>query len=268
MVSQVHLVTGAGGGIGLALVDALDRAGHTVWATDQHVEPLQAQASARGWSSRVRCRALDVRHSAGWDVLLEEVLLTSKGLDVVYHLAGVLRPGWLGAIDEAAIRLHVDVNIVGAMLAVSQPARHMTRGAHIVLVSSLAGLAPVPGLALYSASKFAVRGFGLSVASELARRGIAMTVVCPDAVETPMLELQRGREEAELTFSGPRALTATEVAAVLSGRVLRDRPLELALPASRGALARLGGAAPRLAMRLEGALRWVGRRSKHQKGPG
>jgi NAD(P)-dependent dehydrogenase (short-subunit alcohol dehydrogenase family) len=72
--------------------------------------------------------------------------------------------------------------------------------------ASPAAFAPVPGLSLYAASKFAVRGFSLAAAQELRRHGVFVTVVCPDAVRTPMLALQRDYPEAALTFSGPRTL--------------------------------------------------------------
>ena len=53
---------------------------------------------------------------------------------------------------------------------------------HIVNVASMAAFAPVPGLSLYSASKYAVRAFSLAAAIELREHGVAVTVVCPDAV--------------------------------------------------------------------------------------
>lgn len=136
------------------------------------------------------------------------------------------------------------------------------RGGHVVNVASLAALAPIPGLALYSASKHAVRAFSIAAAEELAPAGIAVTVVCPDAVATPMLDIQVDDPSAALTFSGGRVLTAGEVAELLAGRVLDERPIEIALPASRAWLARAASLAPGLAAWLRP---WLERRGRERQ---
>jgi 3-oxoacyl-[acyl-carrier protein] reductase len=117
-------------------------------------------------------------------------------------------------------------------------------------MASLAAHCPVPGLALYAASKFAVRGFSLAAALELRPRGVFVSIVCPDAVQTPMLDLQLEYPEAALSFSGPRPLTVQEVTRVIVEKVLPNRPLEVLIPRSRGALARAVSVWPGLALRL------------------
>jgi 3-oxoacyl-[acyl-carrier protein] reductase len=128
------------------------------------------------------------------------------------------------------------------------------RAGHIVNMGSLAALAPVPGISLYSASKFAVRGFSLAAAEELRPHGVFVTVVCPDAVRTPMLDLQVGYKEAALTFSGPRALTVEEIGDVILRDVLVRRPREAIVPRTRGWLAKLASLAPDLAAVLRPGL--------------
>ena len=71
-----------------------------------------------------------------------------------------------------------------------------------------------------------------------------------DAVATPMLDQQMGRDEAALTFSGRRPLTTAEVVDAVIHRALVKRPLEMALPVDRGLLARAGGIAPAVAQKL------------------
>ncbi len=141
----------------------------------------------------------------------------------------------------------------GTVLGTRAAARRMVPAGkgHIVNFGSLASLAPVPGLCLYTASKFAVRGFSLAAATELARHGVAVTLVMPDAVQTPMLDLQLEYEEAAMTFSGDRPLTVEDIERVLVERVLPKRPMELTIPLSRGSLARFANAAPEMS-------RWLG----------
>src|SRR6185295_6401487 len=101
---------------------------------------------------------------------------------------------------------------------------------HIVNIGSLASLSPVPGLSLYVASKFAVRGFTLSAAMELREHGVSVTLIMPDAVETPMLDKQVAYKEAAMTFSGQRPLTVHDIERLIVDTVLPYKPLEAAIP--------------------------------------
>jgi 3-oxoacyl-[acyl-carrier protein] reductase len=173
-------------------------------------------------------------------------------LDVLLNVAGVLRPSHVHDHDAGDVDFHFDVNAKGVVHGTRAAAARMIEQGqgHIVNVSSLAGHCPVPGLALYAASKFAVRGFSLAAAFELRPRGVFVSVVCPDAVQTPMLDLQLHHPEAALTFSGARALTVQEVANVIVDDVLERKPLEVLIPRSRGVLARVISAWPGLALWL------------------
>ena len=176
------------------------------------------------------------------------------------NVAGYLKPAYTRDLTAKDLDLHLDVNVKGVVFGTRAAARRMVpagRG-HIINIGSLASLAPVPGLSLYSASKFAVRGFSLAAATELSRHGVAVTLIMPDAVQTPMLDLQLDYDEAALTFSGDRALTVEEIERVIVERVLPDRPMELTVPAGRGSLARIANAAPALSRWLAPVLRGKG----------
>jgi len=266
--SQRFLVTGAASGIGLAVARKLCAEGAKVLATDRDERALEL--ASRAWiGGEVLCRRLDVTEPSDWHDAVQVALEGWGGLDVLYNIAGFLTPGWVHEFDVRDIDRHLSVNVKGVMLGtryVAEPMR--ARGAgHIVNVASMAAYAPVPGLALYSASKYAVRAFSLAAATELRPTGVAVTVLCPDAVATPMLDKQRDYDEASLTFSAPRILTADEVANVLTGEVLRDRPLELALPRSRKWLARAADWVPEAATLLRPVIERVGRakRKAHRK---
>ena len=242
------LLTGAASGIWCAVAAKLLAAGAKVLATDRDPDAL-LKASAQ-WSGGELVRArLDVTEPKDWQAALEEAVRRFGGLDVLYNVAGFLSPGWVHEFDVSDIDRHLSVNVKGVMLGTRYGAAHMVqRGAgHIVNIASMAAYGPVPGLALYSATKYAVRAFSLAAAAELRPRGVAVTVVCPDAVATPMLDKQTEYDEANLVFSAPRILTAEEVANVLTDEVLRKRPLEVALPRARKWLARAADWAPEAA---------------------
>jgi NADP-dependent 3-hydroxy acid dehydrogenase YdfG len=252
-LSRVMVVTGAASGIGRHLVGLLAEAGHRLVAADLDRVRLREQARAAAWpESRVLLHAFDVRDATAWPAAIDLAFQTWRRLDVLLNVAGVLRPSNALTAPESDVDLHLDVNAKGVIHGTrAAAARMVAQGhGHIVNMASLAALAPVPGLSLYVASKFAVRGFSLSVAHELRPLGVDVSVVCPDAVRTPMLEPLVTSPEAALAFSGSRVLTVEEVGRVIVGRVLRKRPLEVILPRSRGLIAKAASLWPGLGLRL------------------
>lgn len=256
-------LTGCASGIGRHLTDVLAAQGHTVFATDLDEPAMRAHAEQSGlWpADRVHIRQLDVRDHLAWSTAFAEAVRTMGAVDVLINVAGFLLPGFVADVDADIVHRHFDVNTKGVVFGTQTAARHMLGrgGGHIVNIASLAALAPVPGICLYSASKYAVRGFSLAAAQELKPRGVDVTVVCPDAVQTPMLDLQIGYSEAAITFSGPRFLTVDDVVQAIVRRALPRRPLELHIPRSRALLARLADLFPRTGIWLRPFLDRKGR---------
>jgi 3-oxoacyl-[acyl-carrier protein] reductase len=252
-MSDVFLVTGCASGIGRHLTRALSSLGHQVMATDVNEAGLEAAARADGWQdARVARRRLDVREQGEWEGALAATLQRFGRCEVLLNVAGYLLPGWTTEIDAAQIDRHLDINVKGVMLGVRVVGAHFAAQGkgHVINIGSLASLAPVPGLSLYSASKYAVRGFTLAAAQELAPKGVKVSLVMPDAVQTPMLDLQVDYEQAAMTFSGPRPLTVEDIERAILDEVLPNAPLELAIPFSRGAVARLATFLPAAAIKL------------------
>jgi len=203
----------------------------------------------------------DVAQVATWERVLALAEKSGLAISHLINCAGVIRPGFVDAYALGDIDFHMNCNAKGSILGTTVVGRVMKEPGfgHILNISSLAGLAPVAGLSLYAASKFAVRGFSLSVAAELKRYGVLVSVICPDLVNTPMLDLQLGYpEEAKLTFSGPKkVLEPKEVVQVILGVMERPRVL-VCIPESRGLLAKIAGTWP-----------WIGelfRKSLEKKG--
>jgi 3-oxoacyl-[acyl-carrier protein] reductase len=262
---KTMLLTGCASGIGRHLTTALSRLGHRIVATDLDGAELARQATEHKWSAgQVKLEKLDVRSESEWETALDLAGEAFGALDVLFNVAGFLNPGYVVDLASKDIDLHFDVNVKGTILGTRAAARRMlpNRSGHIINFGSLASLAPVPGLSLYSASKFAVRGFSLAAAGELLEQGIAVTLIMPDAVQTPMLDLQVDHEEAAMTFSGSRALTVEEIAELVIRRVLPQRPLEIAVPATRAFLARVANTAPQVSRLLAPVLIRKGKRKQ------
>ena len=258
---QVFVLTGAASGIGRRLAGAIAERGGRVLALDLNEEALAASAREDGWpEDRVVTRRLDVRDPEAWAAVLDEAIERWGRIDVLLNVAGFLRPGWAHQTESAHVDLHFDVNVKGVIHGTRAAAERMIAqgSGHIVNIASMAGLAPIPGLSLYSASKFAVRGYTLAAALELRRHGVHVTCVCPDAVQTPMLDLQKDYEEAAMTFSGPKTLTPHDVERAILGKVLRERAIEVMIPPSRGWLAKLGSFFPSLGFKLMPGMRKKG----------
>lgn len=249
------LVTGAASGIGAALTERLAARGHCVLAVDVDREGLDARFDG---VEAVVTATLDVRDGAAWDGCVDELMRQAGRLDFCFNVAGVLRAGWVPVIAAQDVDFVIDVNLKGVIHGTRAAARVMTKQGHghIVNVASLAGMAPIPGMSVYCASKYGVRGFSLAAGNELRELGVFVTAVCPDAVDTPMLDEQVGDPASAMSFSGAtHPLTAEDVVDAIVGRVMTSRPLEIALPLHRGVLARTGDLVPGVVSRIEPLLR-------------
>lgn len=244
---KVAIVTGAAGGIGNAMAKLLARNGVQVLAAD--VSPDLGQLSSYPNITIVK---MDVRKADNWQRTLEQCLNTYGRVDWLFNIAGVIIPGYIHEVLVSDIDRVIDINLKGTLLGCHTVTPQLVRqgSGHIVNISSMAGLAPVPGISLYVASKFGVRGFSLAIALELQEKGVDVTVVCPDATQTHMLDEQVDFPQAALTFSGDKVLTPEEVAEAVWNRGLVKKERELWLPMSRGITAMASNVFPGIAEKI------------------
>ncbi len=175
------LVTGAGGGIGNALVQHLLESGCVVVASDLLAPALPAHP-------RLHARLLDVADAAAVDALVTEVEATLGPIGFGISVAGVLQVGEVVGVDDAQWRRVFAVNADGVFHLGRALARVMTprgQGA-IVTVSSNAAGVPRHGMAAYAASKAAATMFTRCLGLELAPHGIRCNIVAPGSTLTPM----------------------------------------------------------------------------------
>ena len=245
-------LTGAASGIGRCVARRWLARGGLLCAVDVDAQALHRVADEDGWDpERSTLAVVDVRDTRALSRALDAAEARAP-VDVMMNVAGVLRPQWCHELDEDDVDLQIDVNIKGVIHGTRLAAAHMIpRGrGHVINVASMAAFAPIPGISVYSATKFAVRAFSLCAATELAPHGLFVSTVCPDAVETPMLVMQEAHDASAITFSGGRPLEADEIARIICEDVLHRRPREIAIPPRRRRLAILANAFPWLADRL------------------
>src|SRR5207248_6231376 len=118
--------------------------------------------------------------------------------------------------------------------------------AHIINMASMAAFGPVPGLAVYGATKHGVLGFTESLAGDLllANLPIRVHAVCPDLVDTGMMREHADNPEYALGFSGSKIYTPEEIADQIVKLVDSDKII-LSIPRSRMVLSRTVGLFPR-----------------------
>lgn len=268
---KTHLITGAASGIGHELARVLLQRGDAVLACDLRLEPMESLRAYAAASDRLHVMQLDVRDPAQWASAVQAAASRWPRLDTVINVAGVMRVDTIENVPDGDIDLILDVNTKGTILGTQAAFRAMRNQAdqggrgHIINIASLAGVAPIPGAALYTASKFAVRGYSLAVAYELRKHGIALTVVCPDAVATPMVAPYTHKAEAAVIFSGSRLLKIEEVVNAIVHRAMLKRPIEIMLPRSRATLAKIAASWPALASLLSATMTRRGLRNQSRQ---
>ncbi|THF64519.1 2,3-dihydro-2,3-dihydroxybenzoate dehydrogenase [Pseudothauera nasutitermitis] len=180
----VALVTGAGGGIGAALVRLLRASGSVVVATDLYAPVLEEQSG----TPAAFAEALDVTDSTAVDALVARVEREAGPIGFGINVAGVLQTGTVDTIDDAEWRRVFAVNADGVFHVSRALARVMAprRQGAIVTVSSNAAGVPRHGMAAYAASKAAATMFMRCLGLELAPLGIRCNIVAPGSTLTPM----------------------------------------------------------------------------------
>jgi 3-oxoacyl-[acyl-carrier protein] reductase len=255
MSNPVVLITGAAKGIGRHLALCFLREKYQVVATD-----IDADLLEKGWNlssdgqntEGVHLERLDVTKPEEWRILCEKIKNRYGKLDVCINNAGVIIPSFIKELDIQTIDYQIDVNTKGMMYGTKYAAdmMRMQGYGHIINIASLAGVEPINGISVYSASKFAIRGFSLAVVPELRQYGVRLSVICQDLVDTDMLTEQLDYKAAALTFSGKKYLQVEDIEHAVFKRALAKQEVEILVPKGRGLIAKLGNFFPSIGFKL------------------
>ncbi|WP_066779713.1 SDR family oxidoreductase [Sphingomonas sp. CCH5-D11] len=178
-------ITGGASGIGLAAARRFAREGWTVGIGDiDEIGMRRVGEELAAFTVR-----LDVRDRAEWARALESFAAHAGQIDVLLNNAGIARYGMFEEVSPEESDLQVDINVKGVINGAYAALDYLkaTRG-RLVNVASVAGIVGSPGLAVYSATKHAVRGLSEALDAEFTRHGIDVACVMPFFVETPILD--------------------------------------------------------------------------------
>lgn len=184
-------VTGGASGIGAETARLFARRGWFVGLYDINAAGL-AEVAAEIGEDKVLTASLDVRDRAGWAEAVAGFAEATEGrMNVLFNNAGVGRHGWFEEIPADDSDWVIDVNVKGVVNGIyaALPLLRETAGARIVNVASTAGIVGSPRLAVYSATKFAVRGLTEALDVEFAPLDIRVTSLMPWFIDTPILDM-------------------------------------------------------------------------------
>ncbi|WP_407291820.1 SDR family oxidoreductase [Stutzerimonas zhaodongensis] len=189
MSDPVFLITGASSGIGAATARLAAEAGYRVALAARSEHKLTQLVDELGGHDRALAIRCDVKEYADQQAMVQRVLDHFGQLDAVYANAGMpgSEGGFSGADPEVWRQmLLTNVYGVGLTLRCSLEALKASQG-HVLLTGSAAGRFVIPG-SMYSASKWAITGMGLSVREELRGTGVRVTLIEPGMVDTPLFD--------------------------------------------------------------------------------
>jgi NADP-dependent 3-hydroxy acid dehydrogenase YdfG len=183
---QVAVVTGASTGIGLGLSRKLLESGAEVYMSSRTPAHIARAAESLGhYRESVHAQVLDVREEKAVAQYMDYVAERGR-VDYLFCNAGVGFGLPLEVTTRQDWNTIFDVNVFGVVNCIHHMLPHFVKQAsgHIVIVSSVAGITPLPYQTIYVASKHAVYGFARSLRYELEDKNIKVSVVCPGAVAT------------------------------------------------------------------------------------
>jgi NAD(P)-dependent dehydrogenase (short-subunit alcohol dehydrogenase family) len=184
------IVTGAGSGIGAALCRALIAAGADVVCTDVDGAAAARTAESLQGPGTASSAILDVTDAAAVQAAVDAIVARTGRLDLMFNNAGIAWGGDTELLTLDQWNAIIDVNIRGVVhgVAAAYPVMLRQGHGHIVNTASMAGLTAAVQITSYVTTKHAVVGLSLALRSEAVSRGVGVLVVCPSAVETPILD--------------------------------------------------------------------------------
>ncbi len=217
LTGKTALVTGASGGIGGAIAEALHAAGAVVALSGTREAPLRALAEKLGERAHVVTANLGDAESV---LALPKAAVEAMGsIDILVNNAGITRDNLFMRMSDDEWAQVLDVNLTSTFKLSRAVLRGMmkARWGRIVNITSVVGATGNPGQGNYAAAKAGVVGMSKSLAYEVASRGITVNCVAPGFIETPMTDKLTDDQKGKILTQIPagRMGSAEEIAAAV-----------------------------------------------------
>lgn len=226
--SKLFVITGAAGGIGREIVKEILRKEGKVAALDIREDDLNLlKESAKKNSDEIETFKVDITNLTDVETTAIKIVESLGEPDGLINAAGIIQPFMKVAdLDYNTIEKVMNVNFYGTLYMVKTFLPYLLGRpeAHIVNISSMGGFLPVPGQAIYGASKAAVKLLSEALYAELKSTNVKVTVVFPGATKTKIAEHSgiRVSEEKEQESKFPM-LEPDEAARIIIDGIEKDR---------------------------------------------
>lgn len=234
LTGKVVLVTGAARGIGAHTARLAAARGARLALVGLEADRLAALAAELG-PGHVWFPA-DVTDQAALRAAADGTVAALGGIDAVVANAGVANRGTIAVGDIEALVRTVEVNLIGVMRTAAATVEALAaRRGYLLIVSSAAAFAALPGMAAYCASKAGVEHFGTAIRLELAHRGVAVGTAHPSWVDTDLVREARADLPAFSTALAKlpwpmRRTTSVEACAAAFVRAVERRQRRVYVP--------------------------------------
>ena len=230
------LVTGAGRGIGRAIALALGRAGVGVTGvarTASDLESLVVEIQRAG--GRAVAHAGDIRDPAVATAAVGRAREAHGRLQILVNNAGVGSHAPVAETTDEAWHRILDTNLTAVFRLTRTALPQLTQGGgHIFMISSLAGVNPIAGMAAYCASKAGLDHFSACLMLEVRQQGVKVTTICPGSVDTDFGDDGRSGDASWMLRGDDIAATVLDLLRARDEALLSRVEMRPLLPARRG----------------------------------
>ena len=223
------LITGASAGIGAELAREFARHGHRLTLVARRKDKLAALARELDAEHHVDVKVIvqDLARPAGPAAVLQATQAEGEAIGILVNNAGVIDVGpFVGApVDKLVGMVNLNVRALTELTGLLLPAMVERRFGRILNVASLAAFQPVPGMAVYAASKAYVLALSEALGEELKGSGVTVSALCPGVTDTDMAaEIKAGSSTAarlpKELVSDPEDVAARAYKALMAGQAV------------------------------------------------
>ena len=236
--NKVIVITGAASGIGAAVCDRFAKEGACIQLLDRDEEGVTAAADRlRADGVEARGYKCDVSSEDECNKVIAQIIEQCGGIDVLVNNAGITQRSAFVDTAASVYRKVMDVNFFGSLYCTRAAIDSLIeRRGMIIVMESLAGVAPLLGRTGYCASKHALHGFFTTLRTEIRDSGVHIMIVCPGFVETNLQTRALGGDGQVTTHPQSvvgKPTSAAEVAADIYAGALARNPLLVLTPVGK-----------------------------------
>jgi short-subunit dehydrogenase len=255
------IITGGSEGVGAATARMFADAGANLLLVARGKKKLEAIAEELRGKTRIELFVMDVADADACVNLFKKAQYEFGRVDILVNNAGYHQRGLFESVVAEDLGRMIDVNLKGPIVLCRNALPYLREAdsAAIINVASLAGRAPIPGSAAYSASKFGLRAFTFALAEELRDTNIKLAIVSPGAIDTGFSASYLDKV-TDLTLSQPISTPEEVAQAILD--LCGNNQREQAMPAISGYLTTLSYLMPWLGQMLQPLMQRKGKKVK------